>query len=62
MRPVVVAGPMAVGKSTVARTIATFNDGVLLSFGELVRAEAQRRNLGSDRATLQEVGQELHSK
>lgn len=52
---------MAVGKSTVARGIAEQNDGLLLSFGDLVRSEAQRRALDGDRATLQELGQRLHA-
>lgn len=53
---------MAVGKSTVARKVASCSDSVLLSFGDLVRAEAQRRSLNGDRATLQGVGQELHAR
>ncbi|MER7609742.1 AAA family ATPase [Nocardioides sp. NPDC127503] len=55
-------GPMAVGKSTVAGKVAMSNDSVLLSFGDLVRAEAQQRDLSRDRATLQELGQELHTR
>lgn len=51
---------MAAGKSTVARLVSEQTGAELLSFGDLVRAEAARLNLGNDRQALQELGQALY--
>lgn len=59
MRPIVLTGPMASGKSSIARQVADECDARVLSFGDLVRAEAERRGLAEDRSTLQNLGQEL---
>lgn len=59
MRPIVLTGPMASGKSSIARQIADDSGAQVLAFGDLVRAEAERRGLAGDRVTLQDLGQEL---
>ena len=61
MRPIVLTGPMASGKSTIARHLADVTGEPPLSFGNLIRAEAQRLGLAGDRATLQDLGQRLVS-
>jgi adenylate kinase family enzyme len=52
---------MASGKTTIARHVADEIGGSVLSFGDLVRSEAQRLGLTGDRATLQGLGQRLFS-
>ncbi|TDX04021.1 AAA family ATPase [Kribbella sp. VKM Ac-2566] len=59
MRAIILAGPMAAGKTTIGRIVAAETDCLMLSFGSLVRQEAQRRGLPDDRVTLQGLGQTL---
>lgn len=51
---------MAVGKSTVAAAVAAARGAPLLAFGDLIRREAKARGIGGDRASLQNLGQELY--
>jgi len=55
-----IAGPIASGKSTLARALAQAFSLKLIGFGEYVRHEAQARGLDvSDRRVLQDFGQSL---
>lgn len=56
---IALSGPMAVGKSSVARALAADYGLTVLSFGELVRAEARSRQQSEDRPALQELGQRI---
>lgn len=51
---------MAAGKSTIAATLAAQRGAQMLAFGDLVRREAEARGVGTDRASLQDFGQELY--
>jgi adenylate kinase len=59
MRPIVLSGYMSAGKSTVARDLAQRGHLEVLSFGDLVRDEAERRGGANDRDSLQHLGQAL---
>lgn len=55
-----IAGPIASGKSTLARALAQEFSFKLIAFGEYVRHEAQARGLDvADRKVLQDLGQSL---
>lgn len=55
-----IAGPIASGKSTLARALAQEFSLKLVGFGEYVRFEAQARGLDvTDRKVLQDLGQSL---
>ncbi len=55
-----VAGPIASGKSTLSRALATRFSAKLLSFGDYVRHVARSRGIDvSDRRALQDLGQSL---
>jgi cytidylate kinase len=55
-----IAGPIASGKSTLARGLAQVFSLKLIGFGEYVRHEAQARGLDvADRRVLQDLGQSL---
>ena len=56
---IALAGPAASGKSTVARFLSDETHWPVASFGQYVRHIAQKRELPSDRATLQRLGQSL---
>ena len=51
-----VSGPAGSGKTEVARLLQTRHGFARVSLGDLCRAEARRRGLPEDRATLQAVG------
>lgn len=53
------AGAPASGKTTVARVVATQTGALRVSFGNLVRAEAQRYHCSVDRDALQRLGQQV---
>lgn len=61
MRTVAVgfAGAIGSGKTTIATTLHQLLGGVFVSFGDYVRAEAQRRGLAEPRETLQDLGESL---
>jgi dephospho-CoA kinase len=61
MKPVVLvfAGRIASGKSTIAQGVAAALCWPWVSFGEYVRAEAQRCGVDESRAMLQQVGEQL---
>lgn len=55
-----IAGPIASGKSTLARALSREYSLRLIGFGEYVRHEAQARGLDTaDRLVLQDLGQSL---
>lgn len=53
------SGGIASGKSTLSEAVAQTLGCPRVSFGAYIREEAKRRGLSSDRATLQELGEEL---
>jgi len=53
------AGPIAAGKTTIALELATELGTPCVSFGDAVRRVAFERSLPTDRATLQDLGEEL---
>lgn len=53
------SGQSGVGKTYLARELAGVLKGAVVSFGSYVRAEALLRGKGTDRVTLQELGQAL---
>jgi dephospho-CoA kinase len=53
------AGPIAAGKTTIALDLASQLGAPMVSFGDEVRSVAAKRGLPTDRATLQDVGEEL---
>jgi dephospho-CoA kinase len=59
MTVVAFGGRIASGKSTLATAVAGRLDMPCASFGDAVRAEAAKRGLPTDRATLQGLGDEL---
>jgi dephospho-CoA kinase len=59
MTVVAFGGRIASGKSALATAVADRLDMPCVSFGDAVRAEAARLGLPTDRATLQELGDEL---
>jgi adenylate kinase family enzyme len=59
MHSIALSGGMASGKSTVAAVLASQYAFTARSFGQLVREEAQRRGLGEERQTLQDLGQSM---
>ncbi len=60
MRAIALSGMMAAGKSTVCSHLHSDHGFAVLAFGDVVRAEADRRGVDrSDRAVLQSLGQAL---
>lgn len=60
MRAIALSGMMAAGKSTVCDQLRSGHGFTVLAFGDVVRAEADRRGVDrSDRAVLQSLGQAL---
>ncbi len=59
MKIIGVAGAIGAGKSEFSNAIASDLQGTRLSFGDLVRAEAQARGLDPTRERLQALGEEL---
>lgn len=53
------AGAIGSGKTTIATTLHQLLGGVFVSFGDYVRAEAQRCGLAESRETLQDLGESL---
>ena len=54
---IVISGRMASGKTTLAMALADELGGTVASFGDHVRAIAASQGRGSDRETLQDIGQ-----
>lgn len=54
-----VAGSIGSGKTELARALHQIIGGVLVSFGDYVRAEATRRHLRNEREVLQRLGENL---
>lgn len=60
MRAIALSGMMAAGKSTVCSHLHSDHGFTVLAFGDVVRAEADRRGVDrSNRAALQSLGQAL---
>lgn len=53
------AGPIGSGKTTIAVQVHQILGGVYVSFGDYVRSEAARRQLGGEREVLQDLGEQL---
>ncbi len=58
-RAVVVSGHVSVGKTSIIRLLADAHSWDIVSFGNYVRHEAQRRNLPSTRRAYQDLGWKL---
>lgn len=59
MRIVGVAGGIGSGKSELSRALARSTGGVILSFGDYIRTEAERRGVEPTRESLQQLGGHL---
>jgi adenylate kinase family enzyme len=56
---IAVSGSLRSGKTTLARALAETLGCPRASFGDYVRSKAQEAGLGHDRATLQDLGEQL---
>jgi dephospho-CoA kinase len=54
-----VTGEIGAGKTAISREVAARSGAAYASFGDHVRAEAQRRSLPSERTNLQDLGEAL---